>query len=172
MSLKLDFTCKYCTKIYKSPILLPCNDLCEEHLKERDVLKTKQIKCSICNQSFSLVEHGFARPNKFLQMILENERYLSDEQKAFRLSIEESIAMQYQLYEEFQKCKINLELNCYDHFREIRRQIDFHCEQLKFKIDDIREEMINKTKIFEESKEVCRKSEFIKLSQFKTLDEE
>ena len=44
-----------------------------------------------------------------------------------------------------------MELECYNHFQEVRRQIDLHREKLKEKIDDIYMNMIEETKVFETS---------------------
>ena len=152
MSLKLDFTCKYCSKIYKNPVSLPCNDaLCKEHLKERDVLKKRQITCATCQQSFSLEEDGLARPVKSMHTFLENENYLNNEEKEFKRSIYRSILLLHRFYEEFHQLKSRLESTCHDHFQELCRQIDLHFEQLQLKINEIRIEMIAKTKDFESS---------------------
>ena len=47
--------------------------------------------------------------------------------------------------------KNKLDLECHNHFQEIRFQLDQHIEELKEKIDDIYMEMIEKTKEFEKS---------------------
>jgi hypothetical protein len=50
---KSQLTCSYCSKIYKHPIQLPCDDsICGEHLSERDVVKENKIKCKECNGEF------------------------------------------------------------------------------------------------------------------------
>ena len=111
-----------------------------------------------------------------MQILLEHQRYLTDEEKSFRRSIEKSIEMLHQLNEEFQQFKAKLELTCHEHFNEIRRQIDLHCEQLKEKIDNIREEMIAKTKAFEATcvKQLTNKTETIQVRpcEKKSLDKE
>ena len=47
------------------------------------------------------------------------------------------------------KNKTQLESDVFDHFQEMRFQIDEHREKLKEKIDDIALEMIDKTKKYE-----------------------
>ena len=51
--------------------------------------------------------------------------------------------------DEFTYNKTKLDLDCHEHFQEIRFQLDMHREKLKQKIDDIYMEMIEKTKEFE-----------------------
>jgi hypothetical protein len=42
-------TCSYCSKIWKDPILLPCDEvICREYLAEREVVKENRIKCNKC----------------------------------------------------------------------------------------------------------------------------
>ena len=53
--------------------------------------------------------------------------------------------------EEFISSKNGLDLNCHNHFQEIRFQLDQHREELKEKIDNIYMEMIEKTKAYEAS---------------------
>jgi hypothetical protein len=53
------------------------------------------------------------------------------------------------MYEQFTLNKPSPELEVHEHFTEIRRNIDFHREKLKEKIDDIYMEMIEKTKKIE-----------------------
>ena len=57
------------------------------------------------------------------------------------------------LYDHFiqNKNEINAtELYIYEHFSELKRQIDIHREELKIKIDDIALEMTDKAKLNEE----------------------
>ena len=64
MCLKTELTCSYCMKIYRKPVILPCNHcLCEEHLKDIDVLKVKSIQCKTCKQEFGLDDNEF-KPNE------------------------------------------------------------------------------------------------------------
>ena len=61
-----EVTCSYCSKIFKDPILLPCDDsICREHLSDRDVYKQNKITCKQCNGEFQLNDDAF-RSNKNL----------------------------------------------------------------------------------------------------------
>jgi len=57
------------------------------------------------------------------------------------------------MYQEFKMGKVglHLDLECHNHFQEVRRQLDMHREKLKERVDDIYMEMIEKTKEFEAS---------------------
>ena len=46
LKLKTSLTCSYCSKIYKDPIELPCEDwICREHLTEQNIVQQNKIKC-------------------------------------------------------------------------------------------------------------------------------
>ena len=51
LKLKSQLTCSHCSKIFRDPIELPCDDfICREHLSEKDVVKENKIKCKECNK--------------------------------------------------------------------------------------------------------------------------
>ena len=53
--LKSTLTCRYCSKIFKDPIELPCSHhLCKEHLSEKTVAKENRIKCGECKSTLKL----------------------------------------------------------------------------------------------------------------------
>ena len=90
-SVKQDFACAFCFKIYKNPFILPCDDiLCEEHLKEVNVRKHNSITCKMCQIEFDVKDNQMIRPNKALQKFIENERYLSDEEKSLKKQLEQA----------------------------------------------------------------------------------
>jgi hypothetical protein len=147
--LKITLTCSYCTKIFKNPIELPCkHSVCKEHLIEKDVQKLNKIKCVECNQEFQVKDNEFKSVEVF-KKLLDDQLYLSDEEVSLKLKIEDSIRNFHQLYEKFFLGKTNLDLNCHNHFQELRFQIDEHRESLKAKIDEVALEMIDKTKQLE-----------------------
>ena len=65
--------------------------------------------------------------------------------------MKESIKVFNEMYDEFISSKNGLDLDCHEHFQKIRRQLDWHREKLKEKIDDFYMEMIEKTKEVEAS---------------------
>ena len=83
--------------------------------------------------------------------------YLSDEEKILRTKILDSYFIIQKLKNEFELVKdsfVPFDLEVYEHFQEIRRQIDLNREREEFnsnrdKIDDISLEMIDRTKTFE-----------------------
>ena len=147
--LKSGYICLYCSKILKNPIELPCEDLiCKEHLTENGVLKNDKIKCHECKQEFKVKGVEF-KSNKFAQKKINEQIYLSDQEISLKQKIEDSIKLFYSMYEEFTSSKTQLDLDCHNHFQEVRLQLDMHREKFKEKIDDIYMEMIEKTKEFE-----------------------
>ena len=148
---KSSLTCSYCSKILKNPIELPCDDLiCEEHLKEKTVVRKNKIKCLTCKQEFQVKGNEF-KLVKSIQKQINSQIFLNEEEISLKKKIEDSIKQFYQMYDEFSLSKNKVDLDCHNHFQEIRFQLDMHREKLKEKIDEIYMEMIEKTKEFEMS---------------------
>jgi hypothetical protein len=146
---KSQLTCSYCSKIFRNPILLPCDDsICREHLTERDVVKQNKIKCKACNEEFQVKENQF-KSNEELTQIIESQSYLSDEEISLKQDLEVSIKKFFQLYDEFAQNKAKLESDVFDHFQEMRFQVDEQREELKKLIDDIALKMIDEIKLNE-----------------------
>jgi hypothetical protein len=147
--LKSKLTCSYCFKIFKDPILLPCDDsICREHLKESDVVKANRIKCNKCNEEFQIRENHF-ESNEALIQIIESQSYLSEEEKRQKQKLEESIRKFFKFYDEFQQNRTKLDMDVYNHFHEMRFRIDEHRERLKERIDHISLAMVDQTKKYE-----------------------
>jgi hypothetical protein len=145
-SQKCQLTCPNCSRIYKDPIYLPCgNSICREHLSERDVLKVNRIKCKKCNGEFGVKNNEFYS-NKTLKNLIESQSYLSEDEMSLKQKLEESIRKFCEFYEEIVLNKNKSESDVFDHFHEIRFQIDEHREELKKRIDDIALAMIDETK--------------------------
>jgi hypothetical protein len=173
--LKLGFTCSYCSKIFKEPIALPCEDLiCRTHLTEKEVIQNNKIKCKECKQEFEVKENEF-KSIKFVQNKINDRIYLSNEERYLKHEMEESIKIFYRVLEDFYCIRNKLDLDCHEHFQEIRFQLDIHREKLKEKIDEIYMEMIEKTKKNEEKfmKNLNDKlSSTLKLFEIKSVGED
>jgi hypothetical protein len=150
-SFKANLTCSNCAKIFQDPIQLPCNDsICAHHLKEAKALRENKIKCTKCSETFeiNLIENNI-RPNRLVKPFLNEEMYLSDNEKQIKHEIKRDIGMFHKLLDEFSLDKNVLATTCYDHFQEMRFKIDFHREKLKENIDEIALELIEKLDAFE-----------------------
>jgi hypothetical protein len=146
---KSSLTCSYCSKIFKDPIELPCShNLCKGHLVEKNVAQQNKIKCGECKKDFQIKDNEFKTIN-FINKLLSEHVYFSDEEILLKKKIEDSIRTFFQMYEEFCLNKTNRDLDVHNHFQDIRFKLDEHREHLKVKIDDIYMEMIEKTKKFE-----------------------
>jgi hypothetical protein len=143
---KANWTCSYCSKILKDPIELPCEDnICRQHLKEKDVVKQNTIKCVKCKENFPIKGHEF-KSIKTLNQLIEDKNYLSEEEINLKKNLEESIRKFFGFYDEFILNKSKVSTGVFNHFQELRFQIDEHRERLKAKIDDVALEMIEQTK--------------------------
>ena len=155
--LKSKYSCSHCTRILKDPLSMPCNDdICADHLKERNLM---QVKCLKCNEIFD-IKNTIFKSNLPLKKLLSGEFYLSDEEKRLKQQIEIKIRDFHQNKENFNQNKCLLDMDCYNYFQELRRQIDLHREEempkvyniLTMKrIDDISIQMIERIQIFEEN---------------------
>jgi hypothetical protein len=150
LKLKSQLTCSYCSKIYKDPIDLSCDDsICREHLTARDVVKANKIVCNECKQEFQVKENEF-KSNKSFKKLIESQSYLSEEEMSLKKELEVSIRNYFEFYEKFIQNKSKLNMDVYNHFQEMRFQIDEHREELKKRIDEIALEMIDEIKKCEE----------------------
>jgi hypothetical protein len=164
-SLKQKLICSFCSKVYKSPFVLPCGDtLCEQHLKEENASKTNSIECQTCQKIFEINDNEMIRSNTTVKNLVDYELYLSDEEKSMKKCLEDSLRNLFDLNEQLKELKIGFDFNCHNHFQEIRRKIDLQREELKSQIDEISLALINQTKVIENSY-MERMSEF-KVEQF------
>jgi hypothetical protein len=125
--LKSSLTCSNCLKLYKNPIELPCNHyICNHHLSENNI-----IKCDKCKKDFHVKDNDFKSTDLFLNKLISEQLYLSDEEMSLKMKIEESIKAFFNIYEEIIRNKNNLDLECHNHFQELRFKIDEHREKLK-----------------------------------------
>jgi hypothetical protein len=144
LKLKSQVTCSYCSRIFKDPILLPCDDsICREHLSEEEVVKQNKIKCNECKQEFQ-VNDSQLKSNKAFTKLIESQTYLNEEEISLKQKLEESIRIFFEFYDAFTQNKTQLDLDVFNHFQEMRFKIDEHREKLKERIDVIALEMIEK----------------------------
>ena len=150
-SVKQDFACAFCSKMYKNPFLLPCDHtLCEEHLNEENVRKNNSITCKTCQKEFEVKDNQMIRPNETMQKLIENENYFSDDEKSLKNQLEQSLRDFLDLHEQFHEVKNSIDSNCGNHFQEIRRKIDVQREELKDQIDKIYIYMVDQLKELEQ----------------------
>jgi hypothetical protein len=167
--LKSQLTCSYCSKIFKDPINLPCEDsICRGHLKERDVAKANRIKCKTCNEDFQIKDNHF-ESNEALTQLIESHSYLSREEISLKRELEECIRQFFEFFDAFIQNRTKLESDVFDHFQEIRFQIDEQREELKKRIDDIALAMVDQTKKSEEMYLKNIKEHFSSFDESKSL---
>jgi hypothetical protein len=90
-SKKSQLTCSYCSKIFKDPVELPCEDsICRQHLIERSVVKENKLKCKQCNEEFLVKDIEF-KSSKAYNKLIESHSHLSDEETNLKQQLEVSI---------------------------------------------------------------------------------
>ena len=148
---KPHLTCSYCSKIYKDPIDLPCgHSICRERLSQRDILKVNKIKCKKCSHEFAVKDNDF-KSNKTLKKQVEDQTHLSEGEINLKQKLEDSIQNFFGFFDKFVHNKNKIESDVFDHFQEVRFQVDEHREELKKRIDDIALKMIDQKEKCEES---------------------
>jgi chromosome segregation ATPase len=171
-SQKSQLTCSYCSRIFKDPILLQCDDsICSGHLKESDVVKQNTIKCNKCNGEFGVRDNEF-KSNEDLNKLIESLSYLSGEEMSLKKELEASIRKFFEFYDELNQNKSKLESDVFNYFQEMRFQVDEHRERIKEKIDEIALEMIDKIKKHEESFSKSLKEHFSSFDETRSLESE
>ena len=140
---KSEIICNICKLILKDPVTLPCSsDICGEHLRD-DTVKNGVITCEKCEKNFDVPRNGFAT-NLALTNLLANEFHLSNEEKTIKRAIQDLINQLKELQHLVVTSKRpEMELANFEHFTEIRRQIDIQREELKKKIDEIALKLID-----------------------------
>jgi hypothetical protein len=143
MHFKFYLTCSLCNKILHKPILLPCGDtICQEHLNEKKCLKDNRITCKICKQEFHVKNDDF-KSNKLVAKQIEDEIYLTENEKTLKQQVEDSYQVILDLSEQLHETKLSIDLKCFEHFQEIRRLIDLHREESMLNNQNISDELCN-----------------------------
>ena len=142
-------TCEQCDYFLDIPIRLPCQAvICNKHVNElKEQNNSNRMKCQQCNSFHEIPEEGFKVDKKFNDIILKKE-HLSDDEKQLAKNIEIKVE---KLYESF-KCledKSQLLLKIHEKKNKIRNAIDLEVEQLKKRIDDIRDKFFKEIENFQ-----------------------
>jgi hypothetical protein len=171
-SQKSQLTCSYCSRIYKDPILLPCEDsICREHLSARSVINKNKIKCAKCSEEFQVNGHEFKPNIELNNNSIDSQSYLSEEELSLKKILEQSIREFFQFYDEFSQNRSQLDLDVFDHYQELRFQIDEYREELKKRIDDITLAMVDQTKKSEEMYLKSLKERYSSFDDSKSLED-
>jgi hypothetical protein len=171
-SQKSQVTCSYCSRIFKNPIILPCEDsICREHLSERDVVKQNSIKCKECNEEFGVKNNQF-KSNEDLKKLVESQSHLSGEELSLKHELEDSIRIFFAFYDAYIQNRTKLDMDVYNHFHEILFKIDEHRERLKERIDDIALAMIAESNKCQEKYLQDLKEHFSSFDETKSLENE
>ena len=163
ISSKLDYACKFCNQILKDPILLPCGlSICNEHTKN---LENNSLVCKTCN-----VPHTRFSQNHELKTQIEtlNSHLTENEfkwKKEFRLIYEQIEEM----LDDFNLKANEFEYFTHEHFANIECQIELRRENLKMRIDDLSQELLE---IVREKKQLfVNKSKQIHVEDLKKIHE-
>ena len=120
-----------CKMITINPITFSCECFaCNVHLSNHFV-KDGKIKCPECNEEFKVMYKGeFKAPNKIFKNTINKELYLSEHEREAKKSFHSFLDQFEQKYEILIAEAQSYETENYDHFAELRRQMDLQKEVL------------------------------------------
>ena len=81
-----------------------------------------------------------------MSQLVESHSYLNEEERSLKQQLEESIKKFFHFCDEFNQNRTQLESDVFNHFHEMRFQIDEQRERVKEKVDDIALAFIDKIK--------------------------
>ena len=153
---KSNFICKYCSMVLNDPIYLPCGIvICNEHTKNLE--NSNYFNCESCLKVHYVPQKGFDK-NAILAKQIESNVHLTNEEKEHKRQIHDLIEKFSHLLDDFKLQFNEFEYFNHEHFADLERKIEIHRENLKIKIDDISQEMIEivqwKKKFFIESAKI------------------
>ena len=174
MSYKIDqvknlFDCEQCNQLLVDPITLPCGySVCKRHLDELLVNAPKEMnkfECELCEKKHFFPEDGFAI-NRRIQNGLDiklNSLKLNSVYEECKKKINEA-KYQIQKIEILEKDPENY---VFEYFEELKRQVDLRREELKLRLDECSDQIIesiestkeNYIKLSKESKRLSTKIE-------------
>jgi len=139
--LKDSLICQICFLIYDKPVKLPCSkSICKSHLYHSNGTLNSNFECNFCALNHPIPPKGF-RPNFNIQHQIDAQRHLTEDEFNIKQNSEKSIksleTVCNQTYERTYDCIT-------ERYTNIKRDIDLHKNQLKLKIDEIAEKLLNK----------------------------
>ena len=160
------FDCEQCNQLLVDPVSLPCGySLCKRHLDEKLDRAPKRIK---------LMEANTQESNIFLCELCKENHYIPENGFAINRRIQNGLNIKFntlKLNPVYEECKVKItdvknniqniknlqrdpENHIFEYFEELKRQVDLRREELKLKLDNCSEEIIQS---IESTKENCIK---------------
>ena len=146
---KKDLVCKICVrKILKQPISLPCSctTICKEHVDDATRTETPaSITCPACQKSFSIPKEGFKEDFK-VKTQLKRDAFLNIEEKRLKKHLEKCLKDLSTMVKSINLAVTVFPVTQYDHFANVRREIDLRRENLIRQINDLSDDLILQVK--------------------------
>ena len=133
MYLRKDFQCQICFKILKEPTFLPCKctNICREHIDElikKSRKKSHSHKCNKCHKKFK--HDDMFIENLTFKHLMDTYCYLSDEELEIKMNLEKTLLQLETLILNLNQVIFQFSVTQYDHFLNMRRDIDVKREIL------------------------------------------
>ena len=134
------FICHICQNILNDPYYLPCHCLvCKHHLDK------KRIECKSCNKIFSLPHEGI-KENSQLKILIENDAYLTEEEKRLKQAMKNSTLFLEELFKKFQNREREFDTLHTLHFKKLEDTINDRYERMVKQLVEIKDELHEKLK--------------------------
>ena len=164
LNAKTYFICKFCNKVLANSVILPCNcTICDEHVNEFYTNENRTC-CVLCGKETKITRDN-VKKDTFSDYIVENNLYLTNNELRLKKNSDLQIEKVNTAFNEFIKRSAELEVIQYDQFFDLKTKVDIRREELKMKIDEIAEKMIDQIKISEEKHKQKMNNNQMEISQ-------
>ena len=137
------FDCSLCNKMMVDPITLVCGyTVCKSHLDKmrKDSTNKKSFKCEICIKQHYVPNGGFVI-NKHIQKALEFKFHDFKPSPIFD-ECKQLIKETKEIADKVQAITDDPENFIYEYFSDLKRKVDLRREELKFKIDEYSDQLV------------------------------
>jgi hypothetical protein len=143
--IKETLTCKVCNNILKQPVFLPCHKtLCQTHINVNESL----FDCFFCHEQHIIPVEGF-KPNEMARNLISSNTHLSEHERSLKAKITDSLENLQRMYDSFMNKEPHLKALNFEHFTQIRDDINAQRDALKRDIDIMADTMLKQTELFE-----------------------
>ncbi len=157
---KLDYGCKYCNKILKDPILLPCGlCICNEHTKT-----ITNLACKSCSSEHIVPRQGFNVNTELKSQIETHNVHLSESELSYKHLFSLLQSQLAEMCDDFKVKRNEFEYFAHEHFAELECQIELRRENLKARVDDLSQVLLDVVR--ERKKEFASQSTHVNINDF------
>ena len=106
------------------------------------------LNCFFCHEPHIIPAEGF-KPNEMARNLISSNTHLSEHERTLKVKINESLERLQSMYDEFMNKEPHLKALNFEHFTQIRDDINAQRDALKRDIDIMADTMLKQTEMFE-----------------------